>query len=78
MPRKRTRRAIPVELPILAVRDTVLFPHMVAPLFVARERSVKALDEAMARDRTIVVIAQRDPTIQDIGPEDLYLVGTEA
>jgi len=78
MPRKPSRRRLVVELPILAVRDTVLFPHMVAPLFVARERSVKALDEAMAKDRTIVVIAQRDQSLQDIGPEDLYSIGTEA
>ncbi|MDP2662912.1 MAG: endopeptidase La [Dehalococcoidia bacterium] len=78
MPRKPNRRRLVVELPILAVRDTVLFPHMVAPLFVARERSVKALDEAMAKDRTIVVIAQRDQSLQDIGAEDLYTIGTEA
>ncbi|MDO8690732.1 MAG: endopeptidase La [Dehalococcoidia bacterium] len=78
MPRKPSRRRLVVDLPILAVRDTVLFPHMVAPLFVARERSVKALDEAMAKDRTIVVIAQRDQSLQEIGPEDLYSIGTEA
>ncbi len=78
MPRKPSRRRLAVELPILAVRDTVLFPHMVAPLFVARDRSVKALDEAMAKDRTIVVIAQRDPALQEIEAEDLYAIGTEA
>lgn len=78
MPRKRTRRNEPIELPILAVRDTVLFPHMVAPLFVARDRSLRALDEAMARDRTIVVIAQKDPSQQEITPEDLHAIGTEA
>ncbi|HLB12150.1 MAG TPA: LON peptidase substrate-binding domain-containing protein, partial [Dehalococcoidia bacterium] len=65
-------------MPILAVRDTVLFPHMVAPLFVARDRSVRALDEAMAGDRTIVVIAQKDPGQQEIGPDDLHRIGTEA
>ncbi|MDP2935317.1 MAG: endopeptidase La [Dehalococcoidia bacterium] len=78
MPRKRTRRNEPIELPILAVRDTVLFPHMVAPLFVARDRSLRALDEAMARDRTIVVIAQKDPSQQEITPDDLHAIGTEA
>ncbi len=78
MPRKRTRRLLSLELPILAVRDTVLFPHMVAPLFVARDRSLRALDEAMAGDRTIVVVAQKDPTQQEIGAEDLHPIGTEA
>lgn len=51
---------------------------MVTPLFVMRERSVKAIEEAMARDRGIVVVAQRDPEVEDVGPSDLYDIGTEA
>jgi len=65
-------------LAVLPVRDTVLFPHMVTPLFVMRERSVKAIEEAMAHDRTIVVVAQRDPEVEDVGVDDLYDIGTEA
>src|SRR5262249_45110871 len=63
---------------VLPVRDTVLFPHMVTPLFVMRERSVRAIEEAMAGDRTVVVVAQRDPEIEDVAADDLYEVGTEA
>ncbi len=80
--RRRSRSRAEPELigplAILPVRDTVLFPHMVTPLFVMRERSVRAIEEAMARDRTIVVVAQRDPEVEDVGPEDLYDIGTEA
>ncbi|HVA24853.1 MAG TPA: endopeptidase La [Chloroflexota bacterium] len=65
-------------LAVLPVRDTVLFPHMVTPLFVMRERSVKAIEEAMAKDRTIVVVAQRDPEVEDVGAGDLHDIGTEA
>ena len=63
--------------PVLAVRDTVMFPHMVSPLFVGRDRSLKAVDAAMADGDTVIVVAQRDPTVQDPGPEDLYDIGTE-
>ncbi|HLG71541.1 MAG TPA: endopeptidase La [Chloroflexota bacterium] len=81
-PRRRRRRRGEEELigplAVLPVRDTVLFPHMVTPLFVMRERSVKAIEEAMARDRAIVVVAQRDPEVEDVGPNDLYDIGTEA
>jgi len=63
--------------PVLPVRDTVMFPHMVSPLFVGRDHSLKAVDAAMADGDTIVVVAQRDPTVQEPGPEDLYAIGTE-
>lgn len=69
---------IAAELPVLPVRDTVLFPHMVSPLFVGRERSVKAIEEAMAKERTIAVIAQRQPDVQDVTADDVYSIGTEA
>ncbi|HEX6513470.1 MAG TPA: endopeptidase La [Chloroflexota bacterium] len=81
-PRRRRRGRAEEELigplAFLPVRDTVLFPHMVTPLFVMRERSVRAIEEAMARDRTIVVVAQRDPETEEVGPGDLYDIGTEA
>ena len=63
--------------PVLPVRDTVMFPHMVSPLFVGRDRSLKAVDAATANEDTIIVVAQRDPTVQEPSPEDLYTIGTE-
>lgn len=69
---------VTAEEPVLPVRDTVLFPHMVAPLFVGRERSIKAIEDAMSRDRQIVVVAQREPDTQDVEFEDVYSIGTEA
>src|SRR5581483_11121867 len=79
-PRRRRSRRQEVIGPVavLPVRDTVLFPHMVTPLIVMREKSVRAIENAMARDRTVVVIAQRDPEIEDVGSDDLYEIGTEA
>ncbi len=65
------------ELPVLPVRNTVLLPNMVAPLFVGRDSSLRAIEEAMARQRTLVVVAQKDETVEEPGPDDLYLVGTE-
>jgi ATP-dependent Lon protease len=66
-----------LELPLLPARDTVVFPHMVAPLFVGRERSIRAVETAMARDQRVVVFTQRDEEVQDPGVDDLYPVGTE-
>ncbi len=66
------------ELPVLPVRDTVLFPRIVSPLFVGRERSVKAIEDAMNGERTIAVVAQIKPETQDITAGDVYTVGTEA
>jgi len=63
--------------PVLPLRDTVVFPHMVSPLFVGRDRSLKAVDAAMVNGDTIVVVAQRDQTVQEPSPEDLYAIGTE-
>ncbi len=77
--RRRTKtRATVVDLPVLAVRDTVLFPRMQAPLFVGREASLNAVEAAMAGDRTLMVVAQRVPELEEIDPEGLGAVGTEA
>jgi ATP-dependent Lon protease len=65
------------ELPVLPVRNTVLLPNMVTPLFVGRDSSLRAIEEAMAGQRAIVVVAQKDDAIEEPGPDDLYLVGTE-
>lgn len=64
--------------PLLPVRDTVLFPRMVAPLLVGRERSLRAVEEAAKHDRAIVVVAQKDKEVMEPTLECLYQVGTEA
>lgn len=63
---------------MLPLRDVVVFPHMVIPLFVGREKSVKALDRAMSEQRRILLVAQRSPETDDPGAADLYEVGTTA
>ena len=66
------------ELPILPLREFVLYPYMVIPLFVARESSIAAVQDALAADRLILLVAQRDPETKEPGNEDLYSVGTVA
>jgi ATP-dependent Lon protease len=74
--------AVPTEgnglTPILSLRDVVVYPYMVIPLFVGRERSMRALDEAMTRDKRILVVTQRSPETEEPGPDDLYEIGTLA
>jgi len=66
-------------IPVMPLRDVVLYPHMVSPLFVGREKSIHALDAAMkAEPRRILVVAQKQPDIDDPKPDDLYRVGTVA
>ena len=67
-----------LDLPVLPLRDVVVYPHMVIPLFVGRDRSIKALDLAMADDKQILLIAQKSPDTDDPGADDLYRVGTLA
>ena len=64
--------------PILPVRDLVLYPRLVTPLFIDRDRSLRAVDAAIGDERTLVVVTQRSPDIQWPTAEDLYQVGTEA
>ena len=66
------------ELPVVPLINTVLFPHMLTPLFVGRERSVAAVEEAMAGERTVLAVAQREADADDVGPNDLYGMGVEA
>ena len=70
--------AIPEELPVLPLRDLVVFPYMTLPLFVVRERSIAAVEDALAGDRLVLLATQRDPEIEDPEPDDLYAVGTVA
>src|SRR3984957_8988444 len=68
--------SIPSELPILPLRDTVLFPNSFMPLAVARESSVRLIDDAIANGKLIAVFTQRDATVEEPGQDDLYTVGT--
>ncbi len=67
--------SIPSVLPLLPVRDAVVFPSMILPLFVGRDLSAHAVESALESDRLIVLAAQRDPEVEDPGPDDLYGVG---
>lgn len=66
------------EVPLLARREVVLFPHIGAQLFCMRERTLRTVEEALARDRTIVVVARRDTSSQELTLDSLYPIGTEA
>ena len=65
-----------VELPLLPLRDVVVYPHMVLPLFVGREKSIQALEDAMATDKQVLLVAQRNAADDDPGADDIYQVGT--
>ena len=67
-----------VDLPVLPLRDVVVYPHMVIPLFVGRDRSIKALDQAMEADKQILLVAQMSPDVDNPDSKDLYAVGTLA
>ena len=63
-------------LPVLPLRDIVVFPHMIVPLFVGREKSVHALESVMNEGKQILLVTQKSPSVDDPTPEDLYMVGT--
>jgi ATP-dependent Lon protease len=65
-------------VPVLPLRDVVVYPHMVIPLFVGREKSIVALDRAMNAGKKILLIAQQKADLDDPQPEDLYDIGTLA
>ncbi|MFP4071314.1 MAG: endopeptidase La [Desulfovibrionales bacterium] len=69
---------IPDVLPLLAVRDIVIFNYMILPLFVGREKSVQAVDDALNNNRYILISTQKDETVEEPGKDDLYQVGTVA
>src|SRR5688572_2110847 len=70
--------AIPTRLPLLPVRDVVVFPHMVLPLDVSRPKSVKALEEAMAHHHFVFVSAQKQVETEDAQLDDIFPTGTVA
>ena len=67
-----------LDLPVLPLRDVVVFPHMVIPLFVGRDKSIRALDLAMEADKRILLVAQKSAETDDPAGDDLYEVGTLA
>ena len=69
---------IPEILPLLPIREPVYFPHNIFPLFVGRDKSLRALEEARSQDRYILLVAQRQMAVDDPSPEDIYEVGTVA
>ena len=66
-----------IEAPLLPLRDMVMFPRMVTPLFVGRDRSIEAIEVANARGEPLITVAQRDTEVLEPGPEDLFTFGTE-
>ncbi|MDR0806921.1 MAG: endopeptidase La [Enterobacteriaceae bacterium] len=67
-----------IEIPVLPLRDVVVYPHMVIPLFVGREKSIRCLEAAMEQDKKVLMVAQKDATLDDPSVNDLYSVGTVA
>ena len=65
-------------VPILPLRDVVVYPHMVIPLFVGREKSIVALDEAMNSDKQILLVAQKQADVDEPTLDDIYELGTLA
>ncbi len=68
--------SIPTTLPLLPVRDVVIFTDMLLPLFVGRDKSIRAVDAAVAKDRFLFVATQKDPSVEDPKDGDIYSVGT--
>src|SRR4030095_888661 len=69
---------IPNDLPVLPLRDIVIYPFMIVPLFVSREKSIRAVDEALGENRMILLASQKDLDKEEPAAEDLYSVGTAA
>ena len=65
-----------ITLPVLPLRDIVVFPHMIVPLFVGREKSIRALEAVMAEDKQIILVTQKEADIEDPDADGLYTIGT--
>ena len=72
------RSAVPASYPVLPLRDIVVFPHMIVPLFVGREKSIKALEEVMRQDKQILLLTQKEAGDDDPDPADMYEIGAIA
>mgnify|MGYP001128072387 CR=1 FL=1 len=78
MSRKDDQMQIPEVLPLIPLRDLIVFPNLVVPLFVGRERSISALEQCMRTDHLVALVTQRQAETQDPGPGDIYDVGCVA
>jgi ATP-dependent Lon protease len=65
-----------ISLPVLPLRDIVVFPHMIVPLFVGREKSIRALEAVMAEDKQIILVTQTEADLEDPDADGLYVTGT--
>ena len=65
-----------LRVPLLPLRDIIVFPHMVVPLFVGRQKSIRALEEAMGKQKSILLAAQKDAKTNEPAEDDIYRVGT--
>src|SRR5262249_30561897 len=65
-----------LRVPLLPLRDIIVFPHMVVPLFVGRQKSIRALEEAMNKQKFVLLAAQKDAKTNDPAEDDIYRVGT--
>jgi ATP-dependent Lon protease len=72
------RVEVPAELPVVPLRHFVVFPYMALPLFLGRDRSILAVDDALAAERCVLLVAQRDPDLEEPEADDLYGFGTVA
>src|SRR5947209_6335836 len=77
-PESELQLQIPTELPLLPLRDIVIYPFMIVPLFVSREKSIRAVDEALGEHRMILLTCQKDLDKEEPHQDDLYKVGTVA
>ena len=73
---KDTKKVTAVKVPLLPLRDVIIFPHMVVPLFVGREKSINALEECVTRKQELFLVAQREATTVSPGENDIFKVGT--
>jgi len=67
-----------MDIPVLTLRDVVVYPHMVIPLFVGREKSIRSLDEAMEKDKQVLLVAQKSAEVDEPSPDDIFEIGTLA
>ncbi len=71
-----SERKMPETVPVLPVRDMVVYPFMILPLYVGREKSIRAVEEALSRDRLILLVAQKDAEVEDPNAQEIYPIGT--
>jgi len=75
--KKDNRDATTNVVPLFPLRELIVFPHEVYPIFVGRQKSIKALEAAEAKKTPILLVTQKDPKVAEPAPGDLYTVGTE-